>query len=357
METGGGMGSKGVPTGFDEPSCILGAIPQGLKRDMAAPMRVRTPAMRTACWGGGHRRRVGLCRRRNSHWEARAEPSSSGSDAEWTPAPRNEETEDSLGERAEKTVLVQYKTRAEQFRSDAKEVLETLSQNVAKMALVRYVVAVWRAARRRYEEYDERFRKWQFLKTQHRWEFEQGSEPEKQLVLEMLRFMAEYFLGDRFPVRLVLGGSPEVAPATADRMLHFHAAPEAPSFSSHPSALNPRRQTCCVGCRSWGLRRRTEPAIMHPLSVLLCTFSGAWVRFSFLGSPVFLRTFPFLWFDVQARLQPSHNFSRQGVVSFLFPTLEGRERGTRLPSLGSHRLDPGCPRSPPFGYQSRCSVE
>lgn len=85
-------------------------------------------------------------------------------------------------------------TRAEQFRSDAKEVLETLSQNVAKMALVRYVVAVWRAARRRYEEYDERFRKWQFLKTQHRWEFEQGSEPEKQLVLEMLRFMAGFIL-------------------------------------------------------------------------------------------------------------------------------------------------------------------
>lgn len=85
-------------------------------------------------------------------------------------------------------------TRAEQFRSDAKEVLETLSQNVAKMALVRYVVAVWRDARRRYEEYDERFRKWQFLKTQHRWEFEQGSEPEKQLVLEMLRFMAGFIL-------------------------------------------------------------------------------------------------------------------------------------------------------------------
>lgn len=111
METGDGMGSKGVPTGFDDPSCILGAIPQGLKRDMAAPMRVRTPAMRTACWGGGHRRRVGLCRRRNRHREARAEPSSSGSDAEGTPAPRNEETEDSLGERAEKTVLVQYKVR------------------------------------------------------------------------------------------------------------------------------------------------------------------------------------------------------------------------------------------------------
>eukprot|EP00894_Picocystis_sp_ML_P003443 jgi/Pico_ML_1/53960/g4413.t1 len=65
------------------------------------------------------------------------------------------------------------------------------------MALVRYVVAVWRAARRRYEEYDERFRKWQFLKTQHRWEFEQGSEPEKQLVLEMLRFMAGFILLSR----------------------------------------------------------------------------------------------------------------------------------------------------------------
>lgn len=82
---------------------------------------------------------------------------------------------------------------------------------------------------------------------------------------------------------------------------------------------------------------------MHPLSVLLCTFSGAWVRFLSMDFPVFLRTFPFLWFDVQARLQPSHSFSRQGVVSFLFPTLEGRERGYEVAFPWIPPIGPGMP--------------
>uniref|UniRef100_A0A7S3XAR3 Uncharacterized protein n=1 Tax=Picocystis salinarum TaxID=88271 RepID=A0A7S3XAR3_9CHLO len=78
---------------------------------MAALGCVRTPLVRTARLRKGRCSRFGGHRKSSIHWEMRAEPSSSGSDAGRTPASGNEEEEDSLGERAEKTVLVQYKVR------------------------------------------------------------------------------------------------------------------------------------------------------------------------------------------------------------------------------------------------------